>query len=69
MHDTAMIYGEHFFSAYVNGSTGLKIVDIGAQDVNGSLRSVAPANCDYVGLDFVEGKGGSAIGNVKTNQN
>jgi len=57
MHDTAMMYGEYFFSTYVSGSSGLKIVDIGAQDVNGSLKSVAPVNCDYVGLDFVEGKG------------
>ena len=57
MHDTAMMYAEHFFSAYLQGKTGLKIVEIGSQDVNGSLKSVAPVNNDYIGVDFVEGKG------------
>ena len=57
MHDTAMMYGKHFFSTYLKDSTGLKIVDIGSQDINGSLRSVAPMNNDYIGVDFVEGKG------------
>lgn len=57
MHDTAMMYGEHFFSTYLNDASGLKIADVGAQDVNGSLRSVAPINNEYIGVDFVEGKG------------
>ena len=57
MHDTAMIYGKHFFSTYLKDATGLKIVDIGAQDVNGSLRTVAPMNNEYIGVDFAEGKG------------
>ena len=57
MHDTAMMYAKHFFSAYLQGETGLKIVEIGSQDVNGSLKSVAPVNNDYIGVDFVEGKG------------
>jgi SAM-dependent methyltransferase len=35
----------------------LKIVEIGSQDVNGTLRDVAPPGCEYVGIDFVEGKG------------
>ena len=33
------------------------VVEIGSQDVNGSLRSTAPTNFDYVGVDFVSGKG------------
>lgn len=37
MHDTAMMLGKMFFDQYVQKS-GLHIVDIGAQDVNGSLR-------------------------------
>ena len=41
MHDTAMMYGKQFFSTYLKDATGLKIVDIGAQDVNGSLRIFA----------------------------
>jgi len=45
MHDTALDYGKVFFQTYVGDGQGLLIVDIGAQDVNGSLRS------------FAEGKG------------
>ena len=57
MHDTAMEIGKQFFETYTKNKTGLKIIDIGAQDVNGSLRSVAPPNNQYIGIDFVEGKG------------
>ncbi len=57
MHDTAMMYGKYFFSTYLKDSEGLKIIDIGSQDVNGSLRSVAPINNEYIGVDFVEGNG------------
>ncbi|MGL4282491.1 MAG: methyltransferase domain-containing protein [Eubacterium aggregans] len=57
MHDTAMGYGRKFFEAYANRAEGLTIIDIGAQDVNGSLRSVAPPNNTYIGVDFVEGRG------------
>lgn len=32
-------------------------MDLGSQDVNGSLRSVAPPSSDYVGVDFAEGRG------------
>lgn len=57
MHDTALSHGKLFFDTYADKSTRLSIVDIGAQDVNGSLRQVAPASHEYIGLDFVEGKG------------
>ncbi len=57
MHDTAMQFGEAFFKTYLKNAEGLKIVDIGSQDVNGSLRSVAPPNNEYIGVDFVAGKG------------
>src|SRR5262245_22184991 len=57
MHDTAMEIGKKFFETYTKNKTGLKIIDVGAQDVNGSLRSVAPPNNHYIGIDFVEGKG------------
>ena len=61
MHDTAMMFGKLFFSTYLKDASGLKIIDIGAQDINGSLRSVAPLNNTYVGVDFVEGKGVDVI--------
>ncbi len=51
-----MMLGKMFFDQYVQ-KTGLHIVDIGAQDVNGSLRSVSPSQNKYTGVDFVKGKG------------
>jgi SAM-dependent methyltransferase len=56
MHDSALTYGRLFFETY-SPTTGAKVVDIGAVDVNGSLRSVAPQGIDYIGLDFAPGKG------------
>jgi SAM-dependent methyltransferase len=34
-----------------------KVLEIGSQDVNGSLRQVCPANVDYIGVDFQKAKG------------
>jgi SAM-dependent methyltransferase len=34
-----------------------RVIDIGAQDVNGSLREVTPAHFEYLGVDFVMAKG------------
>lgn len=57
-----MFYGKRFFEVYCNSWSKSKlIVDIGAQDVNGSLRSVSPTAARYVGVDFVEGKGVDVI--------
>lgn len=61
MHDTAMEYGKIFFETYVTGSSETTIVDIGGADVNGSLRSVAPPQCRYIGVDFQPGKGVDVI--------
>lgn len=55
MHKTALDHGSRFFNTYAKD--GAAIVDIGAQDVNGSLRTVAPASASYVGVDFATGKG------------
>jgi SAM-dependent methyltransferase len=57
MHDTAMKNGKRFFETYAKNKTGLKIVDVGAQAVHGSLRSVAPQGNTYIGLDFADGPG------------
>lgn len=61
MHDTAMTYGAKFFENYLKNAVGLTIVDVGSQDVNGSLRSVAPIDNTYIGVDFIEGKGVDVI--------
>jgi len=57
MHPSAMENGKMFFETYVSGMKGAKLVEIGSQNVNGSLRSVCPPDIDYVGIDFVEGDG------------
>ena len=60
MHPTAMNNCKSFFDVYsksfpASGET--KVIEIGSQDVNGSLRSVAPTDFDYVGVDFQAAKG------------
>ena len=52
-----MSNGSLFFKAYVEHLSAPLVVDMGAQDVFGSLRSVAPAHARYVGVDMVPGKG------------
>lgn len=60
MHSSAMANCKRFFDCY--GGSFLpesrpRIIEIGAQDVNGSLREVSPPYFEYVGVDFVAGKG------------
>lgn len=62
MHPSALHYGRLFFKAYSSNLPGnAKVVDIGAQNVNGSLKDVCPAEYQYIGVDFVEGKGVDVI--------
>lgn len=57
MHATAMDNGRRFFECYLGDASGATVVDLGAMDVNGSLRSVAPPGCRYVGVDTSAGPG------------
>lgn len=57
MHPTSLKYAKLFFNSYLKNIQNPIIVDIGSQNVNGSLREVAPANFTYVGLDFAQGNG------------
>lgn len=55
MHATAMKNCENFFATYAQGFAGasdVQVIDIGSQDVNGSLRQVTPPAFKYTGLDF-----------------
>jgi SAM-dependent methyltransferase len=52
-----MEYAKRFFDLYARGARGLTIVEIGALDINGSLRSIAPPGNTYLGLDTVAGQG------------
>ncbi len=61
MHPTALQNCKAFFDSYATEALRLtekpRIVEIGSQDINGSLRSVTPPGFDYVGVDFAAGKG------------
>ena len=57
MHDTALEYGSLFFKTYTDNRKSIKVLDLGSKDVNGSLRTVAPKNAEYIGVDFADGKG------------
>ena len=57
MHDTAIENGRAFFETYVAPGAQPRVLDIGALDVNGSLRSVCPGEAEYIGVDFAEGPG------------
>lgn len=57
MHPSALNNGKLFFDTYTPSLRGAKVVDIGAQDVNGSLKDVMPPHLQYIGVDFVEGHG------------
>ena len=56
MHQTAMDAGRLFFECYWREGFD-HILDVGAQDVSGSLRAVAPPGATYIGVDIVAGKG------------
>ena len=60
MHPSAMNNAALFFDAYsasIPMEDQPRVIDIGSQDVNGSLRQVTPAQFEYVGLDFQKAKG------------
>jgi SAM-dependent methyltransferase len=54
MHDTAMISGSLFGKVY--GKEGMKVLDVGGQDVNGSLRKPFEIllKINYTSLDIEE---------------
>src|ERR1051325_4567827 len=55
MHDTALRTGALFFECYGKLFTNPSILDVGSMDVNGTLRSVAPASATYTGIDLSPG--------------
>ena len=56
MHETAYEHGRLFFELY--WQPGFEVViDLGSQDVNGSLRDHCPPGARYVGLDLEPGPG------------
>ncbi len=57
MHPSAFKFAELFFRAYIPGQTERTIVEIGALNVNGSIREVCPVGHNYIGVDLVSGEG------------
>ncbi len=58
MHPSALANGKVFFNNYSHFFSSEDIVtvlDIGSQDVNGSLKGVCPVQFNYIGVDFQEG--------------
>jgi SAM-dependent methyltransferase len=56
MHDTAYEHGRLFFELY--GSEAFHtVVELGSQDVNGSLRDHCPPGTHYIGMDVMVAKG------------
>jgi SAM-dependent methyltransferase len=56
VHDTAYLHGRLFFELY--GSDSVRtVVELGSQDVNGSLRDHCPPGVLYIGLDVMPAKG------------
>lgn len=60
MHPSAMSNCRSFFDTYAEfflKNVKTKVVEIGSQNVNGSLREICPKNFEYVGVDFQAAKG------------
>lgn len=60
MHVSCLMNCKMFYDKYGDcfaGNGTPKIIEIGSQDVNGSLRQLAPSGFEYIGVDFVAAKG------------
>ena len=56
MHPSALRNAKDFFEVYTKNIESGTVLDIGSQDVNGSLRQVVPSRFKYVGVDFEKAK-------------
>lgn len=52
MHISALQHGKLFFDTYLRPDALATIVDIGAQNINGSLRECMPTGCLHIGVDL-----------------
>lgn len=60
MHPTAMQNCQSFFDAYTASFASrahVKVIEIGSQNVNGTLRDTCPNHFEYIGVDFQDAKG------------
>lgn len=56
MHTSALLAGKLFFEIYWRREFQ-RVLDVGSQDVNGTLRSVKPEGAIYLGVDMAPGVG------------
>ena len=61
MHITAQENCQLFYDCYGDvikqTAPNARVMEIGSQNVNGSIRECCPTQFEYIGVDFVEGKG------------
>ena len=57
MHPSAMRNCQSFFDVYGKHKDGGSVIDIGSQNVNGSLKEIVPITFTYTGIDFQEAPG------------
>jgi len=58
MHDSAYKAAKLFFDTYCARLGNISVVEIGSQNVNGSLKDhITPNVVEYVGVDFAAGNG------------
>src|SRR5262245_39839024 len=61
MHRSAMETGKLFFDTYAVSLSAGTVAEIGALDINGSLKKVCPPNLTYTGVDCVPGNGVNVV--------
>jgi SAM-dependent methyltransferase len=52
MHQSAMDNAKKFFDVFAKHKQSGLVIDIGSQDVNGTLKTAMPSRFSYVGVDF-----------------
>jgi hypothetical protein len=57
MHATALQNTSFFSALYLDKLKKGTVIDLGSQNVNGSLKSVLPSGMKYIGVVFVSGVG------------
>ena len=56
-HRSAFKNAERFYETYVKPLGQITIVEVGSQDVNGSIRQIFSDKVKYIGVDFAEANG------------
>jgi SAM-dependent methyltransferase len=56
MHKSALDNAKRFFRDHGKEFQSGRVVDIGSQDINGSLKEATPSRFVYIGVDYAPGK-------------